>query len=48
MGIRMEDVYATYMREWRKSDERRYLLENCERRLEEERQVRERLMLDYE
>ena len=43
-----EDSYAKYIHEWRRSDERRYLLKKGERRLKDEQQVRENLMKQYE
>ena len=48
MMMRGEDVLASYHREWRKSDERRYLLEKTENKLDSERRIRERLMGEYE
>ena len=36
------------MAQWRISDERRYYLSLSERKLQEERQVKEKLMLDFE
>ena len=43
-----EDIFANYYREWKISDERRYLLQKAERGLGDERRVREKLKADFE
>ena len=48
MGIRFEDVWTTYLREWRKSDERRFMLQDAERKLGEEALIREKMIMDFE
>ena len=43
-----EDIYGQYAREWRVSDERRYNLNKTLQTLNDERQVRSKLMADFE
>ena len=43
-----EDTLGQYHREWKLSDERRYLLARTEKALLDERQVREKLKKDFE
>lgn len=43
-----EDTIAQYHREWKLSDERRYLLARTEKVLQDERHVKEKLKKDFE
>lgn len=48
MMMESEDTLGQYHREWKISDERRYLLARTEQALQDERHVREKLKKDFE
>ena len=47
MGMSVEDVFARYLAEWRRSDERRYAVKEGLRKLKEEKQVREMMIEEH-